>query len=489
MSVSFQKLTIRLANVRECMSVDPEIRRTRARQLGMLMQAYRRDYALEGQTGRLSQEGLLRLMGQADPRYLERYNRSTVARWESGEIRPTRERIEVFGRALHLSSIEVDGLISLAGPDLQNGVVQTTDRKVWKAQAGATVRPGRRQAAAAGNNAIPSYAGEVMRFSLSRFLLPGSCIAGAGYLLVLQGWDSAWVLMLYVGAAIGLVLAQGFLILRRSRELRELFILSVFFLHSQSLLQAPLTRMENYGFYAIGDFGGTPIPYLLALIVNLLLALAAGLMFDFFWKWQYFGDRPERKAYRRAAWVVLPPIAFVYACVLVFAGVGAWIFALLVLTVLAGVFMTLLALRDKEVRLSEWDRKFLLWTAIAVTVVLAALAGGAIWSFYLQPTLLILPDHNLFISWDVDFDALGYPMAEVRERFRLAGSLSSLATLAFMVVVVGGHLIMTIYRVNTGGSAVPAADASKSRLPPTLVGYDRRNRSQLVPPIWRRIWT
>ena len=487
MSVSFQKLTIRLAYVREYMDVGPEIRRTRAKQLGMLMQAYRRDYAVEGQTGRLSQEGLLRLMGQADPRYRDRYDRSTVARWESGEIRPTKERIEVFGRALNLSSIEVEGLISLAGPDLQNGVLQTNGPEGLEGAGEGDGAPW--QAAAADNNVIPSYAGEVMRFSLFRFLLPGSCIAGAGYLLVLQGWDSAWVLMLYVGAAIGLVLAQGFLILRRSRELRELFILSVFFLHSQSLLQAPLTRMENYGFYAIGDFGGTPIPCLLALIVNLFLALAAGLMFDFFWRWQYFGDRPERRAYRRAAWVVLPPIAFVYACVLVFAGVGAWIFALLVLAVLAGVFMTLLALRDKEVRLSEWDRKFLLWTAIAVTVVLAALAGGAILSFYLQPTLLILPDHNLFISWDVDFDALGYPMAEIRERFRLAGSLSSLATLAFMVVVVGGHLIMTIYRVNTGGSAVPAADASKSQLPPTLVGYDQRNRSQLVPQIWRRIWT
>ena len=290
MSVSFQKLTIRLAYVREYMDVGPEIRRTRARQLGMLMQAYRRDYAVEGQTGRLSQEGLLRLMGQADPRYRDRYDRSTVARWESGEIRPTRERIEVFGRALNLSLIEVEGLISLAGPDLQNGVLQTNGPEGFEGAGEGDGAPW--QAAAADNNVIPSYAGEVMRFSLFRFLLPGSCIAGAGYLLVLQGWDSAWVLMLYVGAAIGLVLAQGFLILRRSRELRELFILSVFFLHSQSLLQAPLTRMENYGFYAIGDFGGTPIPYLLALIVNLFLALAAGLMFDFFWRWQYFGDRP-----------------------------------------------------------------------------------------------------------------------------------------------------------------------------------------------------
>ena len=91
------------------------IRRLRAKQVGMLMQAYRRAYQAEGRSSRLSQEGLLRLMGQVDPKYSDRYDHSTVARWESGATRPTRDRLEVFGNALSLSPPEIDGLIGLAG--------------------------------------------------------------------------------------------------------------------------------------------------------------------------------------------------------------------------------------------------------------------------------------------------------------------------------------------------------------------------------------
>ena len=81
----------------------------------MLMQAYRRAYSANGKSKRLSQEGLLLLMGEADSRYLDSYDRSTVARWESGDIGPNRERLEVFGIALDLSPAEIEGLIRLAG--------------------------------------------------------------------------------------------------------------------------------------------------------------------------------------------------------------------------------------------------------------------------------------------------------------------------------------------------------------------------------------
>ena len=80
----------------------------------MLMQAYRRAYSGNGKSKRLSQEGLLLLMGEADSRYLDSYDRSTVARWSSGDIGPNRERLEVFGIALDLSPAEIEGLIRLA---------------------------------------------------------------------------------------------------------------------------------------------------------------------------------------------------------------------------------------------------------------------------------------------------------------------------------------------------------------------------------------
>ena len=80
----------------------------------MLMQAYRHAFPVEGRANRLSQDGLLRLMGQIDPKYQHRYDHSTVA-LGIRRTRPSRQRIELCGRALNLSSIEIDGLLSLAG--------------------------------------------------------------------------------------------------------------------------------------------------------------------------------------------------------------------------------------------------------------------------------------------------------------------------------------------------------------------------------------
>ena len=99
----------------------------RARQVGLLMQAYRRSHAPEGVRKGVSQEGLLELMGQVDPRYLDRYDRSTVSRWESGDILPKTQRIQVFGEALGLSNAEIDGLLSLAGLDAYATVGPITD--------------------------------------------------------------------------------------------------------------------------------------------------------------------------------------------------------------------------------------------------------------------------------------------------------------------------------------------------------------------------
>ena len=102
------------------MALDTESQRLRAKQVGMLMRAYRQSHAPRGGARRLSQNGLLDLMAQVDSSYSGRYDHSTVARWESGAIRPTMERLEVFGLALGLSPAEIDGLISLAGLDQAN---------------------------------------------------------------------------------------------------------------------------------------------------------------------------------------------------------------------------------------------------------------------------------------------------------------------------------------------------------------------------------
>ena len=57
-------------------------------------------------------------MGRVDEKYSELHGHSTVARWESGTTRPSRERIEVFGEALNLSHAEIEGLMRLADLEL-----------------------------------------------------------------------------------------------------------------------------------------------------------------------------------------------------------------------------------------------------------------------------------------------------------------------------------------------------------------------------------
>ena len=111
-----------------------------------------------------------------------------------------------------------------------------------------------------------------------------------------------------------------------------------------------------------------------------------------------------------------------------------------------------MVLRDEDISISGWDRKFLLCTTVAVTIVLSAIGLAAILATYLQPSLYAVSEQGLFYSWEVDYDALGYPAEEYFERSRLAVVWASLTTLAYMVIVIGGKLIVTIYRLDGGGS-------------------------------------
>ena len=118
------------------------------------------------------------------------------------------------------------------------------------------------------------------------------------------------------------------------------------------------------------------------------------------------------------------PIALVYAFLLAFSNVGFWIVGLGLFTLLAGVFTALVVLRDRDVSVGEWDRKFLLCTAVAVTIVLSALGLAAILATYLQPSTYDVSEQGLFYSWTIDFDALGYPAGRVLRTIPSRGYLA-----------------------------------------------------------------
>ena len=455
----------------------PGTRRTRARQVGMLMQGYRRTHGGEGRGGRLSQEGLLRLMGEVDERYLDTYDRSTVSKWETGEILPTRERLEVFGRALNLSRDDVEGMLFLGGLEQED---RSMARNAVKAAEGATSRASARpvpaETASAVGSAVPSYAGEMTWFVLSRFLLPGLAIAGAGYFLASVGWSADWMLTVYIGVVIAVVLSHYFLRLRRYNGLRDLLFVSIFVVLSTTLLQSPLTRMDIYGFYAIDGLANTPMPFILALLVNLFLALSASVLFDYLYKWQY--SQQGGNPYRKAAWVSLPPLALVYVCGLLFTGVAIWLYLMEVFTVLGGVFIAMLVLRDESVGLSGNAKWLLIYASVAITILLTGAGLAGMMLIYVDPNPLFMPGHNPILSWDVDYESLGYFPSEMVERGRLGIIWSSLAAIIYMVAVIGGSLLYTICRkdttdsINTASVTAPLPTVSASR-------KQRSNRSRV----------
>ena len=297
-------------------------------------------------------------------------------------------------------------------------------------------------------NEVQTYASRIVRYGLTRLALPGILVAGSGYLLASLGWNASWVMMLYVNLAMGLILVQSFMKLRRTSELRELFFISVFFLLGSYHLMAPVLRMDPYGFYAIADFGGTPIPFMLALVVNLLLSLVAGLTFEFLWRWQYWGRSGSTSPFCRAGWVAFPPLGLVYLFTIFFTCLGSWVFLLVSFSILGWATLAFLILRDKEVKFNEWERRLLLQGGMAFAVVLTALGGSGTLIFYLEPSFLSIPDHTLLRSWDIDFKTLGYSMDELMDRYRHGVVWSSVATLVYMVLVIGGGLLVAIYRMD-----------------------------------------
>ena len=113
--------------------------RARAAQVGLLMRSYRESFSPGGGRRGLTQEALLERMGSVDDDYAERYSHATVSRWESGNTRPTLQRLRVFGEALNLSHTEIAGLVLLAGlaTDFQTALDHVTGSRAGPAQPGA----------------------------------------------------------------------------------------------------------------------------------------------------------------------------------------------------------------------------------------------------------------------------------------------------------------------------------------------------------------
>ena len=176
---------------------------------------------------------------------------------------------------------------------------------------------------------------------------------------------------------------------------------------------------------------------MLALLVNLALASSAGLAFHLLWKWNHSERCSASNALSRAAWAVLPSVGAVYAVVVVISNASVGIQLAFLMPVVAAVFTILLVLRDPAVNPSVRDRQFLLSTTVAVAIGSTILGVIAILAIYVSPDLpMVLPDHNLLRSWEIDFAEMGFTRQEALDRSNLGYMWHAMIVLAYMGFVV-----------------------------------------------------
>ena len=479
------------------MTSQRELQKGRNAQVGLLMRTYRETFIdEEGQRG-LTQEDLLRRMATVSIDYAERYSHATVSRWESGNTRPTLQRLQVFGAAVGLSQVDMAGLVFLAGlaPDYETALAQAGATGVENVP-GSAKEPDHngdshnaRGFRAWPTQTAPSLITGVIQFSLLRFFALGVFVVGGGFILAFLGWNDSWMPVSYVGLVTCAVLAQGFFLPGRDTGLSEFFEVSVFFLLTTPLLQFAPLRMDHYNFYVLSDFAGTHMPYMLALSVNLLMSLAAGMAFRFLDKWQFGGGGVGRGLVRRAAWVAVPPVVAVYAVVVVISNASVWIQLAVLLPVVAAVFSVLLILRDPGTQPSEHDRRFLLSTTTSIAIVTTALGILTILAIYVSPDLpMVLPDHNLLYSWEIDFAKLGYSREAALDKLNVGYMWHAMCLLAYMVFIIGGSLFVAVYRMGSSDDPEPLSGVIDPHLQGSRAGAPGAQglRSSLFPK--RRIF-
>ncbi len=137
---------------------------------------------------------------------------------------------------------------------------------------------------------------------------------------------------------------------------------------------------------------------------------------------------------------------------------GNWIHFTYVFGIFLVAFSAIVAFNEPGMELR--DGGFVLKAAVLGTVLFGALGIIGTLAGYMQIALVLTADVGLVIAaediriiplGEVASEALGYTDEEGLGRWRLGILWMSFATVAYIVTVVGGYLIMTISRVTSVG--------------------------------------
>ncbi len=286
-----------------------------------------------------------------------------------------------------------------------------------------------------------------------RFLPLAISVVIAGYGFSFLDWNETWVPAVYLSFGAGIVVAHVLLFKDREAPLREFFWVSVFLMLSTPMLQFVPIGMDQYGFYRIGDYAGTHMPYMLTLLLNLVLASSAGLMFHFLRERLSSSQDGDDGAVKRTIFTVIPPLVVVYAVVLVISNASLWIQLGLQMPAIAVAFTMLLVLRDPKIEFNAKERQILLAATLGSVALCLALGMITILVFYVSPGLTdVFPDHNLLRSWQIDFAAAGFARDEALERLRLGFLWHAAIMFPYLSLVLGGNVVVAVFRMD-GGNA------------------------------------
>ncbi len=421
--------------------------------VGRLIRSYRDDARRNGR--RLSQEGLLDLMVERGEEYAANLDRSSVSRWESGARLAPREFLVAFGRSLRVPEPEMDRVLSLAGYDTlgeeEGRAAMLAAAHSIGLQVESLQREVRSLIESAGPHEPPLDALGVAREALRRMALPGVYALVVGFVLNALGLNGTLALLGYLLVAFAIVIGQGALRWVKSGHtpsehdhVVDLFFITLFFTMNAPLLIGVLTKADHFGFYTIEAYTNTPMPFLFTILANLVLSLFASIMFSVLWKRQQ-GSDGGRSAFQRAVWTILPPMLFTYFTISIFTNLGAWIFFIVTFAILFGAFTTIVALN--EPRTSLGDVNFALKAAIVVMTVLCSFGvAGALVAYVDTDMALTAAAVRIIPIREISAVELGYTPEEGVKLLRLGSLWMSLATISYLVTVVGGYLLVTIRR-------------------------------------------
>ena len=436
--------------------------------VGRIIRSYREDGKRNGR--RLSQEGLIDLMAERGESYAVRLDRSSISHWERGARLAPREFLIALGRTFDIPQDEMDRILGFAGygslDDTNGGEAALTStpgieswmeslREDVRDLVDSTVEPEPRVNAPA-----------VVKSALWRMAPPGIWILGAGFYFNTMDMSGTLILLIYVVVALAIAVGHGVLRwLNRGRDLWahehivDLFFISLFFtLNTQGLI-ATLTKADLFGFYTVEGFTNTPMPFLFAMLVNLQLSLVASVMFSLLWSRRPLAKGGEG-ALARAAWVTLPPLLFVWANIVVFTNLGAWMYFLITFGILFGAFTIIIALNESEAVLREM--RVVLEALIVAIAILTLFGIVSTLMAYIDPGMaLTSAEFRIIPLPEISAEELGYTPEEGVKLIGLGILWKSLAAFLYLVTVVGGHLAMTIRHASSSADTSPALGSSE----------------------------